>query len=41
MDVDKNGFEGYRDGSVVKNMNCLPEVLNSIPRNNMVAHNHL
>jgi hypothetical protein len=33
---------GWRDGSVVKSMDCtLPEVLSSSPSNHMVAHNHL
>jgi hypothetical protein len=32
---------GWRDGSVVKTLTALPEVLSSIPSNHMVAHNHL
>jgi hypothetical protein len=33
--------KGWRDGSAVKNMDFLPEVLSSIPSTHMVAHKHL
>ena len=32
---------GWRDGSVVRVLTAVPEVLSSIPSNHMVAHNHL
>jgi hypothetical protein len=31
----------WRDGSAVRALTALPEVLSSIPSNHMVAHNHL
>jgi len=31
----------WRDGSVVRALTALPEVLSSIPSNHVVAHNHL
>jgi len=31
----------WRDGSVVRALTALPEVLSSIPSNHMVAYNHL
>jgi hypothetical protein len=37
----KNENRGWRDDSLVKSTDALPEVLSSIPRNHMVAHNHL
>jgi hypothetical protein len=40
-DVKFKVFGGWRDGSVVKSTNCLPEILSSIPSDHMVAHNHL
>ena len=32
---------GWRDGSVVKSIDCFSDVLSSIPTNHMVALNHL
>jgi hypothetical protein len=37
----KRTESGWRDGSVVKRLTALPEVLSSIPSNHMVAHNYL
>ena len=34
-------LRGWRDGSAVRTLAALPEVLSSIPSNHMVAHNHL
>jgi hypothetical protein len=37
----KRQEQGWREGSVVKSSDALPEVLSSIPSNHMMAHNHL
>ena len=38
----RNVFVGvWRDGSVVKSIDCSLEELSSIPSNHAVAHNHL
>jgi hypothetical protein len=37
----KNKNRLWRDGSAVKNTDCSSRGLDSIPRNHMVAHNHL
>jgi hypothetical protein len=34
-------LEGWRDGSEVRALSVLPEVLSSIPSKHMVAHTHL
>jgi hypothetical protein len=37
----KNFMMGWREGSAVRVLTALPEVLSSIPSTHMVAHNHL
>jgi hypothetical protein len=32
---------GWKDGSRLRALTALPEVLSSVPSNHMVAHNHL
>jgi hypothetical protein len=40
--MEKNAeTRGWRDGSQVRALTALPEILSSIPSNHMVAHNHL
>jgi hypothetical protein len=37
----KNKVQGWRDVSEVKSTDCSSRVLNSVPRDDIVAHNHL